>query len=189
MLGVGDGAEGIDNKDEDLSVPVAVQAVVDDFGPSDILGLWRLMNLIHRYMDLNPLSGERAELMRQMQEDPNFRPFSGLLESPLAKIGSLVTFLPGVLGIVEGIKADWNFINAAKYLSGWENGTAPILKDEALLRSVSPIEYVTGSLKKVGRKIPPFRISPSSSGTFRMGQGADARAQSYKRLNTKGRQQ
>ncbi len=158
MLGVGDGAEGIDNKDEDLTVPVAVQAVVDDFGPSDILGLWKLMNLVHRYLSLNPFSGERTKLMEEMRNDPNFQAFSGLLESLLGKVGSSLTFLPGVLDILEGIKADWNFINAAKYLSGWENGTAPILKDEALLRRMSPIEYVTGSLRKEGSRIPPFRI-------------------------------
>ena len=161
MLGVGDGAEGIDNPTDDLSVSVAVQAVVDNYGPTNILQLWRLLDKVYRC--IGSFGAERERLMKSLLEDPDTERhyIRSLMNGPLKWLSAV----PGTQYLIY-IRSPNNLIGIARYLADGGALSSSILKDEEMLRMVSPIEYVVGVHRKDGRKVPPFRILHGEEDSF-----------------------
>ena len=150
MLGVSNGAEGIDNPGDDLAVSPAVQAIIDNFGPTNILELWRLLDKFDRCIQVS--YSERQRLREELYRTPGVeRHFIRVI---LDKI-NWVAWIPGIHAITY-IKWSNNLIDIARKLSGKDSKR--VLKNEDALRRASPIEYLTGALRKDGRMVPPFRV-------------------------------
>lgn len=155
MIGVSDGAEGLDNPGDDPAVPVTVQAVVDNFGPTNILQLWQLLNKVDRYIRANPFGAERKRLLDALNRDPNTA--RHFIRAVLNGPAKYLTMLPGAR-LLTYLRSPKNLLGISRYLSDWSSLPSEILKDENVLRRVSPIEYLTGAYRKDGRRIPPFWI-------------------------------